>query len=184
MYTGTNTFKTNYHLTYLMQIVYISEYVKPEFIDATNKKQFIEKDTKNTKIINKLDNDLSYIIPSIQNNTNIRNIDDLKNYLVHNNIQLNDDDLNMAENLVEKYYKLNHNNILNHTTFKLSDLDMEMIVNIPQGGNWQNIPDNIIKKSERLKKIKQTGGRTTLYGRLDYANRRLLYIFYKEQPDW
>lgn len=35
------------------------------------------KDTKNTKIINKLDNDLSYIIPSIQNNTNIRNIDDL-----------------------------------------------------------------------------------------------------------
>lgn len=125
------------------------------------------KDTKNTKIINKLDNDLSYIIPSIQNNTNIRNIDDLKNYLVHNNIQLNDDDLNMAENLVEKYYKLNHNNILNHTTFKLSDLDMEMIVNIPQGGNWQNIPDNIIKKSERLKKIKQTGGRTTLYGLLN-----------------
>ena len=140
------------------------------------------KDTKNTKIINKLDNDLSYIIPSIQNNTNIRNIDDLKNYLVHNNIQLNDDDLNMAENLVEKYYKLNHNNILNHTTFKLSDLDMEMIVNIPQGGNWQNIPDNIIKKSERLKKIKQTGGRTTLYGRLDYAKPSYTITTYFNTP--
>lgn len=72
--------------------------------------------------------------------------------------------------------------LLNHTTFKLSDLDMEMIVNIPQGGNWQNIPDNIIKKSERLKKIKQTGGRTTLYGRLDYAKPSYTITTYFNRP--
>lgn len=59
---------------------------------------------------------------------------------------------------------------------------MEMIVNIPQGGNWQNIPDNIIKKSERLKKIKQTGGRTTLYGRLDYAKPSYTITTYFNRP--
>ena len=139
-------------------------------------------DSRNKKITNPMDNDLSYIIPSIQTNTNIRNIDNLKDYLVHNNIQLTNIDLNLAEKIVEKYHKLNNNNVLNHTTFKLSNLDMEMIVNIPQGGNWQNISDDVIEKSERLKKIKQTGGRTTLYGRLDYKKPSYTITTYFNRP--
>lgn len=73
-----------------------------------------------------------------------------------------------AHSILNKYQKINKNEILNHITFKLSDLDLEMIKNIPQGGNWKNIPKNIIMKSQRLIQISKTGGRTTLYGRIDY----------------
>jgi len=53
----------------------------------------------------------------------------------------------------------------NHTISKVSDLDMRMIVSIPEGGNWKNIPLDI--PSKRLEGIRRTGGRTTLYGRID-----------------
>lgn len=73
-----------------------------------------------------------------------------------------------CEHMIEKYQKLKRNELLNHVTFKLSDLDMEMIRAVPQGGNWRNIPEETIKKSQRLMKLTKTGGRTTLYGRIDY----------------
>ena len=41
-----------------------------------------------------------------------------------------------------------------------------MIRSVPQGGNWQDIPEKIIEKSARLKQIRNSGGRTTYYGRL------------------
>ena len=41
-----------------------------------------------------------------------------------------------------------------------------MVEAIPPGGNWQNIPDDI--PSKRVQRIKETGGRTTLYGRLKW----------------
>ena len=54
--------------------------------------------------------------------------------------------------------------IFNHVTFSLSINDLKMVQSIPPGGNWQNIPKNI--PSKRLERIRETGGRTTLYGRL------------------
>ncbi len=75
----------------------------------------------------------------------------------------------VAQQIFKKYIKLKNNQILNHTTFKLSDLDMEMVRSVPQGGNWKSIPQEIINKSQRLVKITKTGGRTTLYGRIDYT---------------
>ena len=54
--------------------------------------------------------------------------------------------------------------IFNHVSFSLSENDMRMVKAIPPGGNWKDIPLDI--PSERLKRIRQTGGRTTLYGRL------------------
>ena len=53
----------------------------------------------------------------------------------------------------------------NHTISKVSDLDMRMIVSIPEGGNWKDIPLDV--PSKRLEGIRKTGGRTTLYGRID-----------------
>ncbi|WP_435868755.1 DNA (cytosine-5-)-methyltransferase [Aliarcobacter butzleri] len=53
----------------------------------------------------------------------------------------------------------------NHTINKVSELDMKMIVSIPEGGNWKNIPLDI--PSKRLEGIRKTGGRTTLYGRIN-----------------
>lgn len=84
--------------------------------------------------------------------------------------------------LIIKYQKIYKNEILNHTTFKLSDLDLEMIQNVPQGGNWQNIPEITVKKSERLKKIAKTGGRTTLYGRIDYNKPAYTITTYFNRP--
>jgi|GEM_PF-1341814 len=62
----------------------------------------------------------------------------------------------------------NHSNKLyNHFPFRLSSLDMEIIKSVKrEGDNWTKLPPDIINKSERLKKISITGGRTTLYARL------------------
>ncbi len=57
-------------------------------------------------------------------------------------------------------------NLENHTTSKLSDLDMRMVRSVPSGGNWQAIPLDI--PSKRLEQIRKSGGRSTYYGRLWY----------------
>ena len=88
----------------------------------------------------------------------------------------------VLENLEEKYCKMHSNIILNHTTFKLSDLDLEMIANIPQGGNWKDIPSETVKKSKRLERITETGGRTTLYGRIDYQKPSYTITTYFNRP--
>ncbi len=56
--------------------------------------------------------------------------------------------------------------LYNHICSTLSDLDMEMIRSIPPGGNWQDIPEKVVDKSARLTQIRNSGGRTTYYGRL------------------
>lgn len=56
--------------------------------------------------------------------------------------------------------------LYNHIAPGLSKLEWEMAKHIPEGGNWQNIPENI--PSQRLEKIRRSGGRTTYYGRLKF----------------
>lgn len=80
-----------------------------------------------------------------------------------------------SEELLDVYSRLGdnvclaENRVWNHTLPKLSSLDQEIIRHVPQGGNWQNIPDSV--PSLRLKQIREmskTRGivRTTYYGRL------------------
>jgi DNA (cytosine-5)-methyltransferase 1 len=59
--------------------------------------------------------------------------------------------------------------IPNHYSAKLSELDLKMVVHIPPGGNWKNIPEYI--PSQRLVQIRESyargeGSRSTYYGRL------------------
>ena len=84
--------------------------------------------------------------------------------------------------ITDKYLSLYHGYILNQTTFKLSDLDLEMIKSVPQGGSWKDIPMETVKKSKRLERITQTGGRTTLYGRIDYAKPSYTITTYFNRP--
>ena len=56
--------------------------------------------------------------------------------------------------------------LYNHIAPRLSKLEWEMAKHIPEGGNWQNIPNTI--PSQRLKQIRLSGGRTTYYGRLEF----------------
>lgn len=54
--------------------------------------------------------------------------------------------------------------LYNHISPTLSNMEREMLPHIIPGGNWKNIPDHI--KSKRLDGIRESGGRTTYYGRL------------------
>lgn len=59
--------------------------------------------------------------------------------------------------------------IFNHITARLSDIDMQMVRAVPEGGNWKNIPPSI--PSRRLERIRESfmrgeGSRSTYYGRL------------------
>ena len=54
--------------------------------------------------------------------------------------------------------------VYNHQICKLSDLDLKMIKSVPPGGNWKHIPLDV--PSKRLEQIRNSGGRSTLYGRL------------------
>lgn len=91
-------------------------------------------------------------------------------------------DINVVKGITEKYTALFQGLLLNHTTFKLSDLDLEMIKSVPQGGSWKDIPMETVEKSKRLKRITQTGGRTTLYGRIDYNKPSYTITTYFNRP--
>jgi DNA (cytosine-5)-methyltransferase 1 len=59
--------------------------------------------------------------------------------------------------------------IPNHYSAKLSDLDLQMAIAVPPGGNWKNIPESA--PSVRVAKIRTDyaagkGSRSTYYGRL------------------
>ncbi|NQU78692.1 DNA cytosine methyltransferase [Candidatus Woesearchaeota archaeon] len=61
--------------------------------------------------------------------------------------------------------------IPNHIAPKLSELDIQMAITIPPGGNWKNIPEDI--PSKRLDNIRRSfaegkGSRSTYYGRLTH----------------
>lgn len=58
--------------------------------------------------------------------------------------------------------------LYNHISQKLSDMEQTMATYIKPGGNWKDIPASLTA-SERLNNIRKTGGRTTLYGRLEYS---------------
>lgn len=54
--------------------------------------------------------------------------------------------------------------LYNHISPTFSELEKRMVVCIPPGGNWKDIPESI--PSQRLAQIRENGGRTTYYGRL------------------
>lgn len=70
--------------------------------------------------------------------------------------------------------------LFNHTINKISDLDLQMVVSIPEGGNWKYIPESI--PSKRLEGIRKTGGRTTLYGRLSWNKPSYTISTYFTRP--
>jgi DNA (cytosine-5)-methyltransferase 1 len=59
--------------------------------------------------------------------------------------------------------------IPNHRTARLSDLDMQVVLAVPPGGNWKDVPATVPGK--RLARIRKSfaageGSRSTYYGRL------------------
>lgn len=91
-------------------------------------------------------------------------------------------DKKVIQAIIDKQNRKSREEIFNHITFKLSELDMEMIRAVPQGGSWKNIPAQTIAKSKRLIRITETGGRTTLYGRIDYNKPSYTITTYFNRP--
>lgn len=141
--------------------------------------------TKKDLLVKRFRKDLSYIINNITENE-CRDIL-LGNISITEIVLVKQPDIdrflsNVVSSMAAKYKGIYEGTILNHTTFKLSDLDLEMIKPIPQGGNWTNIPQETVKKSKRLMRIAETGGRTTLYGRLDYNKPSYTITTYFNRP--
>lgn len=146
-----------------------------------NVKQNGDENMDNESIVERFYNDISCLIPSVE-------MDDAE-LILRGERQIGQfhkiEDgflLNVIKGIVNKYTALYNKRILNHTTFKLSDLDLEMIKPVPQGGSWKDIPRETVEKSQRLKRITETGGRTTLYGRIDYSKPSYTITTYFNRP--
>ena len=137
--------------------------------------------SKNNDYISEFLTAIRYIIPKMTKEA-AKSILDGKEKIDYCLDGLNKFEKNVAKGIAEKYTLLFQGKLLNHTTFKLSDLDLEMIKNVPQGGNWKDIPMETVEKSQRLKRITQTGGRTTLYGRIDYEKPSYTITTYFNRP--
>ena len=141
-----------------------------------------EQDT----LLNRFKTDLSYLIGEKVTEEKSKKLleCDLKSGALKLLIDIPSDELSSKAltGLIEKYQKIQKYNLLNHISYKLSDLDLEMIRCVPQGGNWKNIKPEIIQKSQRLVRITQTGGRTTLYGRIDYTKPAYTITTYFNRP--
>lgn len=57
-----------------------------------------------------------------------------------------------------------------------------MIKSVTQGVSWKDIPSETVKKLKRLEKIFQTGGKTTLYGRINNKNSSYTITTYYNRP--
>lgn len=140
---------------------------------------------KGKGLVQVFQSDLSKIIPDISLEACydiLENKASITDVIFQEKIQGSVFDKQVLVNIENKYKKLYQGYLLNHTTFKLSSLDLEMIRNVPQGGNWKDIPLETVRKSKRLLRLTQTGGRTTLYGRIDYNKPSYTITTYFNRP--
>lgn len=68
-----------------------------------------------------------------------------------------------------------------HECPRMSRTDQELVRHIPPGGNYMDIPDAVAPG--RVRKYKQTGGRTTTYGRLHPARPAHTINTYFRRPN-
>lgn len=160
--------------------------IYPHDVEGEKKENKVDNDSifsnKDT-VLKRFTNDLHELIPTISD------VDCLSIITGENTIinfvegeTLSKFDKSVLLGIERKYRQLYNGEILNHTTFKLSDLDLEMIKPVPQGGSWKDIPQETVQKSKRLARISQTGGRTTLYGRIDYSKPSYTITTYFNRP--
>ena len=154
-------------------------------LEATDEETTTISDIATTSLSSAFWRDVKHIIPNIE----LQECEEIlagQSSLINISFQkkpdLSDFEKKVLVALEQKYCGLVNNEVLNHTSFKLSDLDLEMIKSVPQGGSWKDIPKKTVCKSKRLTRITQTGGRTTLYGRIDYSKPSYTITTYFNRP--
>ena len=141
--------------------------------------------TSRPKVIAAFQNDLNHIVSGITESEACAILDGqatVEDVCFQKKPDVSKFEKKVLENIEKKYKRLFTGVVLNHSTFKLSDLDLEMIRPIPQGGSWKDIPPETVQKSKRLVRITKTGGRTTLYGRIDYEKPSYTITTYFNRP--
>lgn len=96
--------------------------------------------------------------------------------------------VNFAEHLTDNILPLDimkSDDWFNHYVSTLSSLDEEIIKHVPQGGNWQDIPEHV--PSQRLRQIREMSAergvvRTTYYGRLKPEQPSYTIATYYNRP--
>lgn len=154
-------------------------------VDATEEETTTMSEVATSSIPSAFWCDVKYIIPSIEFEeceAIIAGQSSLIDVSFQKKADLSPFEKKVLVSLEQKYRGMANNEVLNHTTFKLSDLDLEMIKSVPQGGSWKDIPEETVRKSKRLTRITQTGGRTTLYGRIDYSKPSYTITTYFNRP--
>lgn len=73
--------------------------------------------------------------------------------------------LKCPSNNYQTFIRDNSKLLTEHTIPTMSDLDKFIVKHVKPGGNYNDIPDTVA--SDRIKRLKKEGGRTTCYGRLD-----------------
>ncbi len=135
----------------------------------------------NKKYLSEYMSDIQKILPSLTYEDGKKLLNEeipISHYYSSDNKFIN----NVAKGITEKYICMKNGRVINHQTFKLSALDLEMIKPVPQGGSWKDIPAETVEKSKRLKRLTSTGGRTTLYGRIDYNKPSYTITTYFNRP--
>lgn len=192
--TSSNNHVNNYEIDTFpipinaLELEKISELVQEYLITKDNKlaekvEELVNQAYKldNGDLLDEYINSIKKIIHTIEKNQAIEllNNNSLIGTIKH---EMNDFELKTLTGLIDKFSLLSKGYILNHHLSKLSELDLEMIKSVPPGGNWKNIPEETVNKSKRLKRITETGGRTTLYGRLDYDKPSYTITTYFNRP--
>lgn len=71
--------------------------------------------------------------------------------------------------------------VTEHFVPKMSELDMYIISHVKPGGNYMDIPRDV--ESVRIKRLQETGGHTTCYGRLDPTKPSYTINTYFNRPN-
>src|SRR5699024_11050348 len=93
-----------------------------------------------------------------------------------------DETQELVKYITEKHIQILNNRLLNNHQYRLRELDKEIISQVPIDGNWTDLSQETINKSKRLTNIAKNGGRTTLYGRLNYKKPANTISTYFNRP--
>lgn len=135
-----------------------------------------------SKLVKKIKQEFSSVYIENLNNELVNYFSCYKKEKIKNIPKMNKLEKEITLGINEKKEKMKNAEILNNHHYRLSELDLEIIKSVPSGGNWTNIPQKIMNKSQRLLGIQKKGGRTTLYGRLEYKKPSYTITTYFNRP--
>jgi DNA (cytosine-5)-methyltransferase 1 len=86
-----------------------------------------------------------------------------------------------AKTKFQKIMRKGNLKITDHLIPKMSELDKYIVAYVKPGGKYMDIPNNVVSK--RIRRLQQTGGHTTCYGRLSPSQPAYTINTYFNRPN-